>query len=135
MDKAAIFADVTRRNALRKANGLPLLDVPAEYAHEVSLSYQREYQEVCNSHADEREAIRSIVLSEFQQKYGADFGRTMGGRWAIGQVTRKRFAGLMADKYALPAPDRVVGKNEVTYGGSVRALTSGDDSADQPKPR
>jgi hypothetical protein len=44
MDKAAIFTDLTRRNALRKANGLPLLDIRAEYAHQKWIAKQRDYR-------------------------------------------------------------------------------------------
>ena len=43
MDKAAIFTDLTCRNALRKANGLPLLDLRAEYAHQIWIAKRREY--------------------------------------------------------------------------------------------
>jgi hypothetical protein len=50
VDKAAIFADVTRRNALRMANGLPPLHVPSEYAHEVTVAEQRDFRKLCDLH-------------------------------------------------------------------------------------
>jgi hypothetical protein len=63
LDKAAIFADVTRRNALRLANGLPPLHVPGEYAHQVAVANQREFRELCDAHITDREAIRQEVLA------------------------------------------------------------------------
>jgi hypothetical protein len=95
MDKAAIFTDLTRRNALRKANGLPLLDLRTEYAHQMWLARRQEYCTACEEHADEREAIRCQVLAEFRAKYGADFPGTSGGHWAVGLRTSKRFAAYM----------------------------------------
>lgn len=117
MDRAAIFADVTRRSALRKANGLPLLDVRAEYAHQVAIAGQREYHAACDDHADEREAIRQQVLVEFQDKYGPQFGQTMGGRWAVGQIAHRRFTALMADKHSASPPALNSARNAVVYGG------------------
>lgn len=120
MDKAAIFTDLTRRNALRKANGLPPLDVHAEYEHEVSVARRRDYRSACDDHADEREAIRQQVIAGYQEKLGPQFGQTMGGRWAVGQLAHKRFATLMADKYAVSASDPAIGRHILTYGGSRR---------------
>jgi hypothetical protein len=82
MDKATIFSEVTRRNALRKANRLPPLDVPAEYAHQVAIAEQRDYQAACGAQAEEREAIRQQVLVELRAKHGVDFEHTMGGQSA-----------------------------------------------------
>ena len=118
MDKAAIFTDVTHRNALRKANGLPLLDVHVEYAHEVSVTCQRDYRAACDDHADEREAIRQQVIAEYREHLGSQFGQTTGGRWAVGQLAHKRFTTLMAHKYAVSAPNSGTGKHILTYGGS-----------------
>ena len=38
MDRAAIFTEITRRNALRREAGLPLLDVRQEFAHGVAVA-------------------------------------------------------------------------------------------------
>ena len=123
MDKAAIFTNLTRRNALRKANGLSLLDVHAEYAHEVSIAVQQDYRAACADHADERDAIRQQVLVEYRGKYGPQFGQTMGGRWVIGHLTHKRFTALMAEKHSVLPPDRATGKNRVAYGGDHKSRT------------
>jgi hypothetical protein len=95
VDKAAIFAEVTKRNALRRANFLPPTDVRAEFARQVALARQQEYHARCNEHADEREVIRLEVLAELRAKYGANFGGSTGGRWAIGHLTWKRFEAFM----------------------------------------
>ena len=118
MDKAAIFTDLTRRNALRKANGLPLLDVHAEYPYEIFVARQRAYRVACDAHADERDAIRHQVLVEYQDKYGPRFGRTTGGRLAVGQLAQKRFETLMAEKYSVIAPDRTAGRHAATTYGA-----------------
>src|SRR6476619_4614 len=101
MDKAAIFTDLTRRNALRKAHGLPLLDLRAEYAHQLWIAKRREYWAACDEHADEREAIRREVLVEYQVKYGPNFPCTTFGHWAVGLRTNERFAALMALTYGV----------------------------------
>jgi hypothetical protein len=119
VDKASIFTAITRRNALRKANGLPLLDVPSEYAQEVAIASQCDFRAAFDEHADEREVIRAQVMAEFRETNGPQFGLTMGGRWAVGQVTRKRFTAQMANKYSLDAPDQTAGKHTITYGGST----------------
>jgi hypothetical protein len=118
VDKASIFTAITRRNALRKANGLPLLDVPSEYAHDVAIASQHDFRNACDEHADEREVIHAQVMAEFREKYGPQFGQTMGGRWAVCAVTRKRFTDHIADKYSLAAPNQAAGKHTITYGGS-----------------
>jgi hypothetical protein len=52
MDKAAIFTELTRRNALRREAGLPLLDVRQEFDHGVAKARWEEYQVVCDAHAE-----------------------------------------------------------------------------------
>ena len=104
MDTAAIFTDLTRRNALRKAHGLPLLDLRVEHAHQVWLAQRREYWGVCDEHADERESIRREVLAEYRAKYGGNFPSTTFGHWAVGLRTNERFAALMALNYGVSPP-------------------------------
>jgi hypothetical protein len=41
MDRAAIFAEVTRRDALRRANFVPPIDVRAEFVRQVALPASR----------------------------------------------------------------------------------------------
>jgi hypothetical protein len=51
-----------------------MLDVAAEYAHEVSIAGHREYRATCEEHAEEREAIRQQVLAEYRSRLGPRFG-------------------------------------------------------------
>lgn len=100
MDTGAIFAEVARRNALRVANGLPPLDVPAEYAREVTAAKRRDFRVFCDLYLADQEAIRLEVLAELRAKHGPNFGRTMGSRWAVGHLTRQRFSAYITDKYS-----------------------------------
>jgi hypothetical protein len=104
MDKAAIFTDLIRRNALRKANALPLLDLRTEYTHQVWIGRREEYWAACDDHADEREAIRHQVLAEFRAEKGANFPSTTGGHWMVGLRTSKRFAAYMELRYDVFPP-------------------------------
>jgi hypothetical protein len=116
MDTAAIFSDTTRRNALRLASGLPPLDVRTEYDHAVAVAAQRDYQARCEEFAPARETIRQQVLAELQQKHGASFGHSMGGRWAVGELTRKRFEAAMAAKLGAAPEHRAATRNAIIYG-------------------
>ncbi len=116
MDKAAIFADVTRRNALRKAIGLPLLDVHNEYAHQVAIAAQQDFRVVCDEHAGEREAIRQQVLAELRAQHGPNFGQSMGGRWAVGHLAHKRFIAYMASRHGIALNSKGSARNAITYG-------------------
>ena len=115
-DRAEIFTSVTKRNALRTANGLPRLDFHAEYAHQVAVAKQHDYQAFCDRHADQREAIRQEVLAELRLEHGPDFGTGMGGRWIVGRLTHRRFAAHIETKYGV-YPE-ASGRNEVVYGAS-----------------
>lgn len=119
LDKAAIFKDLTQRNALRLANGLPALDLPGEYAHAVAVAQAGEFQAFCNEHAAERDAIRCEVLAEYRGRFGPGFGSTMGGRWAVGALTRKRFIEYLALKYGVTPDGIAPARNTVTYGEAL----------------
>ena len=103
MDETAILDEISRRNALREAHGLPLLDVSAEFGRLVSIERQREYHLACAEHADEYEAIRLQVLTE----HSANFTNNIGGRWAIGHQTRLRFTAYIAERYGIHPPGRI----------------------------
>jgi hypothetical protein len=118
VDKAEIFTSVTKRNALRTANGLPPLDVRAEYAREISIAEQRAYQAFCDRHGDEREVIRQEVLAELRLKHGPDFGTGMGGRWMVGRLTHQRFVRHIAGKYGVHPEGET--RNPIIYGEASR---------------
>lgn len=90
LDKAALFTELTRRNALRQQAQLPLLDLPAEYARAVRVAQQKALYE---QHYDR---VRAVVLAELRERKGADFDetRSAGARWLINAMVRKRLAQL-----------------------------------------
>jgi hypothetical protein len=102
VDKAAIFNELTKRNALRRLHGLPVLDILAEFHHAVAVAAEGAYRDRCQEHSGEREVIRQQVLAEYRERFGPDFGHSMGGRWAVGEMAKKRFAAFMADRYRVP---------------------------------
>jgi hypothetical protein len=120
VDRAAIFSELCQRNALRKANGLPLLDVPSEYAHQVAISAQRDFHTAYDLHAekhlDAREAFRQQVHSEYRAQNGAERAETMAGRWIISRLVQQRFEAYVAKNYSLPLPDRATVRHTFTYG-------------------
>src|SRR5215212_404836 len=98
MDKAAIFTELTRRNALRREAGLPLLDLRREFDHEVALARWNEYQAVCDAHADLRAAIEAEVVEELRRRTGRDHRLSVGGSWLIAALTGQRFDAALARK-------------------------------------
>ena len=118
MDKGAIFTAITKRNALRTANGLPALNIHSEYARQVAIAKQRDYRALCDQHADEREAIRHKVLAELRLEHGPDFGTGFGGRWIVGRLTQRRFAAYIAQRYGL-FPEGG-GRNDIIYGETLK---------------
>jgi hypothetical protein len=60
VDRAAIFAELTKRNAVRREAKLPLLDLHDEFEHAVSLAL---WDEAWEQHADELSRIRAEVPS------------------------------------------------------------------------
>ena len=122
MDKAAIFSEITRRNALRKANSLPLMDVHAEYAHQVAVAAERDFRAIYDQHAGEhaaeREDIRQQMLAEYQAQHGLERAQTKAGRWEIDRLTQRRFAAFIADKYAVAPPVGATGRHPVAYGSA-----------------
>ena len=86
MDKGAIFSDLTRRNALRKANGLPTFDLHAAFRHEIAVAAERELRALCARHTNEREIVRNEVVSSRDVA-----AMTMAERWEMGREVTKLF--------------------------------------------
>jgi hypothetical protein len=127
IDKAALFTGLTKRNALRKAAGLPLLNLRDELAHEVALAVENEFTAFAEEHGDERLMIREQVMADLREQHGADFGHTMGGRWAINHETNKRFREHLLHVYGLQTPP-LASKHAVIYGeGATAMLVEEDD--------
>ena len=129
VDKAAIFTGLTKRNALRKEAGLPLLDIRTELAHEVALAAENEFTAFAEEHGDERLVIREQVMADLRAQHGPTFGHTMGGRWAINRETNIRFKAHLLAVYNLETPP-LASKHAVIYGeGATAVLVEEDDPA------
>jgi hypothetical protein len=94
IDRAAIFTALTKRNALRRAAQLPLLDLRQELARAVDVAT---WQAACAAHADDLPRLRQEVLAELQETRGADFDETKsaGARWLIDWTVKERFRRLV----------------------------------------
>jgi hypothetical protein len=96
VDKAAIFMELTIRNAVRRDAKLPLLDVRAEFNHAVSLALWKEGRERFDC---EIPRIKQKVVAELQQTRGPEFDeyRSAGARWLVGYKVAERYNALLAD--------------------------------------
>jgi hypothetical protein len=104
ISEAAIFTELTRRNALRREAKLPLLDLRTEFEHAVSLALWKEGHERFDG---EIPRIKQEVLAELQQTRGPEFDeyRSAGARWLIGHMVAERYYALLADHgYHRPTP-------------------------------
>jgi hypothetical protein len=87
IDKAAIFTELTRRNAVRRRAQLPLLDMRDELDRAVEFT---RWKAVWEEHADR---VRSEVIAELSKRLGGEL-QSAGGRWAVGILTLKRLRAL-----------------------------------------
>jgi hypothetical protein len=118
VDKASIFTAILRRNKLRRENGLPTLNIRAEYAHEVSIAQQHDFDAFCEQHADEREIIQQQVFKEFCAEHGPATTHTAAQQWMLRKLIRKRFDEVMARRFGLARPPGAAGRNPVIYGST-----------------
>lgn len=122
VDKAAIFADVTRRNALRLSAMLPPLNVRAEYDYEVALAKERNFRDALpaleTEYADDRHLIEAQVIGDLSAKEGKDFRHTKAGRWAIRHNTAKRFRDFLRERHGIETPP-LASKNAIVYGSDA----------------
>lgn len=63
-----------------RENGLPTIDVRAEYARQVALASHQYYRARCDEHADEREVIRLEVLAKLRAARISETVLVDGGR-------------------------------------------------------
>ena len=75
IDRAAIFAELTRRNAIRRQAQLPLLDMRNEFHRAVEFS---RWKTVCEEHSDQ---MRSEVIAELSKAFG---GEPQSRWWTLG---------------------------------------------------
>lgn len=114
VDRAAIFAELTKRNAVRREAKLPLLDIRSEFIHAVGVATWRE---ACEKHAVDMARIEQEVLAEFRDRRGADFPQSLGGRWMVNFEVSKRFLALLADDGVHPPTPH----HRIVYGSDREA--------------
>ena len=91
MDRSAIFHSITKRNALRNAAQMPLLDVRREFNRLVALRALDDYYEFREArHADDQKRILETVVAEYR-KDDPDWGRSGLGLLAIRLEAERRF--------------------------------------------
>ena len=96
MDKHAIFHELTKRNALRKAARLPLLDLHKEFAYAVRREEVRAYYEYRSARygADE-ERILKTVLEEYRRYHGPHSPCGSLGWLGVRAETERRFRSFL----------------------------------------
>jgi hypothetical protein len=117
VNRAAIFTELTKRNALRKMAKLPLLDLPVEMAVAVEREAQRVYAEQCKRYDDDRRRITEDVLTELRATRAPDFPTSMGGRLMVEILSDQRFQAFLEIEHGIRK--RVPrSRHPIVYGGS-----------------
>lgn len=92
IDRAAIFATILHRQALRREALLPLLNVRAEYERAVG-------QALWSAHVDRYyTAVRAGVLEELRARHGPQFGGSVGGLWVVRLLVSKRLQEMIRQR-------------------------------------
>ena len=115
MDRAVIFTELTKRNALRKAAKLPLLDLRAELALAVERGAYRDYAEQCEKYEDDRRRITEDVLTELRATRGQDFPSSMGGRLMVEGLSDQRFQAFLEIEHGIRKPI-LNSRHRIVYG-------------------
>ena len=115
VNRAAIFTELTKRNALRKTAKLPLLDLRAEFALAVERDAHRDYAEQCGRFDDNRRRITEDVLTKLRATRGADFPTSMGGRLLVELMSDQRFRAFLEIDHGIKAP-ALNSRHLVSYG-------------------
>src|SRR4051812_26920806 len=115
MDKATLFTQVLRRNALRREARLPALDVAAEYRHAVAQAERADFRAICDQHRDLWDEVLATATQELRSKRAnPSFGYCMGSRIIIREIAFQRFyAALEARGFKKPSART---RNAVRYG-------------------
>jgi hypothetical protein len=68
MGKAELFTEATKRNALRRESGLPLLNIPDEIERAQNLLEWKKFRKICAQHKAVRDQIAARIKSELAAK-------------------------------------------------------------------
>src|ERR1022692_1235635 len=104
MDRAAIFTELTQRNALRREAKLPLLELRREMTLAVERAAHQAYTEECQTYDDERRRIMEDVLSKLRMTRGAGFPSSMGGRMLLRLMTDQRLQAFLEIEHGIRKP-------------------------------
>ena len=100
VDRAAIFTEITQRNALRKAAQLPVIDVPGEYQEAVARALHLEWEK---RRASEIAAIWEDEKTRYRARTGHEPYGMLNGDGLVSAQANKRIAALRsADGVSLP---------------------------------
>lgn len=83
IDRAAILAEIYKRNHLRIEAKLPRLDVKAEFEHAVRV---RAWRLHIDRHHDR---VRSEILAAQRARHGEGWGLSWGGRMALSILVQR----------------------------------------------
>jgi hypothetical protein len=92
MNDSALLTKLLKRNAVRRAAQLPLLDLRTELHHAIRVA---RWREACEAHADDLVRLRQEVVADLQLQHGDDFGQSAGGRWQIEFEVSRRFKAFL----------------------------------------
>lgn len=81
--KAELFEIACERNAIRRAAGLPLLDIRAAMNEEANGRAWAAYSGACEEFASIYRQIQQETLSELRSRFGDGFGLSAGGQRAV----------------------------------------------------
>ncbi len=114
MDRAAIFTEITRQNALRRESGLPLWNVREQFEHRVAQIESRKYMEYRRTFKSLYERIEREVLDKrgFKDRDIKSLGSF--ARMGIGHETALIFEAELA-RMGIQKP-KYSGKNTISYG-------------------
>jgi hypothetical protein len=115
VNRADIYTELTKRNALRKAAKLPLLDFRTEMAYAMEREAGRMYSEQCKRFGGDRRRIIEDTLTELRATRGQDFPSSMGGRLLVRLMSEQRFRAFLEIEHGIrnPVPSS---RHPIIYG-------------------
>lgn len=89
IDRSAIFLNLCARNQIRREAQLPLLDLKAEYAHEVVIAEAARRRAMRKQYEPQ---VREEIITRMRQQHGPHWGKDLGGRYWLGELVRRTIA-------------------------------------------
>ncbi len=86
IDRAAIFLNLCSRNQMRREARLPMLDLKAEYDHEVTIAEAAQRRAIRQQYVPE---VKAEILSRMRAIHGATWPRDLGSRYYLGALVNR----------------------------------------------